>query len=312
MQTKRPIPLAIVVVCLLVAGGLLLYALQELASQFQGGGANTADTISTSAIHDAAARGDVEAVRREIARKADVHAPLADGEKWKVGMTPLMLAAMAGDEATVAALLEAQARIEDRTRDGNTALFYAAGWGDAPTVKTLLEAGAKPDARTTDGRTPLMMAASRGDITALESLLASGAGVNVKNKWGQTALMLATLAGDPDKVAALLRAGADVDAADLSGVTALGIAASADASAALIELLIDAEPDVNAADADGVTVLMKAADRGDLERVMLLLSAGASVTPEDRQGRTALDWARGRDDEKGRAAHALLQEASKK
>ena len=62
----------------------------------------------------------------------------------------------------------------------------------------------------------------------------------------------------------------------------------------------------NLADADGLTPLMRAADRGDVERVKALLAAKADAGAKDRLGRTARDWAESRDDDLGRAVAAVL------
>ena len=43
-------------------------------------------------------------------------------------------------------------------------------------------------------------------------------------------------------------------------------------------------------DADGATALMIAAYKGHIEKVQLLLQAGADVMAQDKLGRTALHW----------------------
>jgi len=305
------LPLAVVVACLLIAGGLVYYAVQELSASIEGPGTAQAAPRAGS-LHAAAAAGDTESLRRALAdplAAALVSQPLDASEPARAGMTPLMCAAMGGHAEALALLLDAGARPNESTPDGRTALYFAAGWGDAAAVRRLLDAGARVDARTTDNWTALMIAAGRGEPAALAELLAAGANVDARNKWGQTALMLAVIAGEEDKAAALVRAGASVSAADAEGLTAAAIAAAGPSPPSLLAALIAGGADIDAPDADGVTPLMKAADRGDLEKIVLLLDAGADPAAIDKAGRTALDWALARDDDLGRQAAAALSEA---
>jgi ankyrin repeat protein len=85
------------------------------------------------------------------------------------------------------------------------------------------------------------------------------------------------------------------------------MAASAEVRPEVLSVLLESGADHKIADSDGVTPLMKAADRGDTERVTLLLAHGADKSVKDELGRTALDWAIARDDELGRAVAKLFQ-----
>jgi len=68
--------------------------------------------------------------------------------------TPLHEAAVKGDAAAVAALLDAGADPDARTEKGATPLHIATLKGHAAAIAPLLDAGADPDARTEDGTTP--------------------------------------------------------------------------------------------------------------------------------------------------------------
>ena len=65
------------------------------------------------------------------------------------------------------------------------------------------------------------------------------------------------------------------------------------------------------ANRDGVTPLMLAAKLGDVDKCILLLSAGASTIVKDGNNWTALDWARQRSDTAGEKCAAILTQAGK-
>ena len=94
---------------------------------------------ATTDVADAAKRGDRDAVRAALARKADVNA----------------------------------AQI-----DGSTALHWAAERDDLDMADQLIRAGARVTARTREGVTPLQLAATNGSATMIDRLLKAGADVN--------------------------------------------------------------------------------------------------------------------------------------
>ncbi len=112
-------------------------------------GAGTAYAATTD-VADAAKRGDRDAVRAALARKADVNA----------------------------------AQI-----DGSTALHWAAERDDLDMADQLIRAGARVTARTREGVTPLQLAATNGSATMIDRLLKAGADVErtVERGWGHGA-----------------------------------------------------------------------------------------------------------------------------
>lgn len=306
MSAHRPMSLSLVVIVLLVAGGFLFWTVRELAAELQHEG--TYSNAASPAILGAARAGDAGGIDREAKRGVDLNALAPVGGSSRTMMTPLMAAAMGGHSGTVEKLLAMGASPEVRSSDGRTAIIYAAGWGNAETINALLARGARVDARGDDGWTATMLAAARGDLARLEALLAAGANVDARNKWGQTALFLAAQAGAADRVRALLNAGAraTIDWADNDGVTPIGMAAGAEGATDALKELIAAGANTNIGDSDGITPLMRAADRGDVEKVRALLAAKADASMKDSLGRTARDWAISRDDDLGRAVAEAL------
>ena len=103
----------------------------------------TAANAATSEVADAAMRGDREAVRAALARKADVNAPQVDGS------TALHWAVERDDVELAELLLAAGARASARTREGVTPLQLAAINGSAGMLGRLIKSGADPNAPLT-------------------------------------------------------------------------------------------------------------------------------------------------------------------
>jgi ankyrin repeat protein len=305
MAERKTGSFLLIVICLALAGVILVMQVNNITSDAQ---ASIKTPATTAGLFEAARQGDTAALTRQIASKADVNQQIEshDAQPGEAGMTPLMFAAQSGSRESVETLVSANANVESRSRDGRTALMYAAGWADAATVRVLLDAGARIDARSEDQWTALMMAASRGSFESMDALIAAGANMEYKNRWGQTALICASLVADTAKVKKLI-AGSPLNATDASGMTALNVAAGGvEDSTAVVAALLAANADPRIADIDGVTPLMRAADRGELARVEMLLKAGAPIDTKDASGRTASDWASARDDDAGQKVVKLL------
>ena len=86
----------------------------------------------------------------------------------KAGESALMMAALKGDQATAALLLDRGARVD---RPGWTPLHYAATGPEPALVRLFIERGARIDAVSPNGRTPLMMAAQYGPEDSVDLLL---------------------------------------------------------------------------------------------------------------------------------------------
>ncbi|WP_406416519.1 ankyrin repeat domain-containing protein [Streptomyces sp. NBC_00873] len=108
------------------------------------------DRMGRTAVHYAAADGDVDGLRELVAIGADPDA--ADNAGW----TPLHFAAQAQNPQVSEALLGAGAAVDVPDRHGNTALWTAVfnSRGEAATLRILLAAGADPDRENTHGVSP--------------------------------------------------------------------------------------------------------------------------------------------------------------
>jgi len=244
-------------------------------------------------------------------RTADIKAAIAKGAKvegrnW-LEITPLIWAAMIGNEPACAALLDAGADVNTSSRFGNP-LAFAEMSGNASLVRLLLDRGAKMADDRADGITPLMTAAESGRADALRLLLkhAPAGAVNAADADGTTPLMYAARRGQTETARTLLQAGAKVDARDIHGRTALMYAAQG-GHAADAALLIRNKAEVNAKDKSGDTALLLAARyHGDQKVFAALLLGGADRGLKDGKGRTAYDLAITKENP---AAPALLPAA---
>jgi ankyrin repeat protein len=135
-------------------------------------------------------------------------------------------------------------------------------------------------------------AALKGDYSTVNKAIETGTDVNATNQNGSTALMLAGFNGHTRIVEYLLQKGADVNIKDGNKRTALIYAASGN-NAETVERLIEAGAELDHTDkAEHFTALMFAASEGQTEVVKILLNAGADKTIKDKDGETALDFAR--------------------
>ncbi|PAA64405.1 hypothetical protein BOX15_Mlig008846g3 [Macrostomum lignano] len=250
-----------------------------------------------------------------------------DGGGCSGSTTPLMLAAYAGDLATIDRLLAGpNSQLNRRDSGGYSALDWALLGGRADAVTLLLSHGAKPDGPPgcwvalplalalgrpdlvtlllsagadldrvdSDGRTALMLATARGQSELIGLLLDTGARVDARDNGGRSALLLAALClHEPISVAAiqrLLDAGADINLADADGRTAL-IHACLAKRHELMDFLLDSDADVDRCDRDGISALLVSSRLGDFRAVQALLFFNANPHQLDRHGRSALSLA---------------------
>lgn len=140
---------------------------------------------------------------------------------------------------------------------------------------------------------PIRCAIVQNDIRTLQHLLHLGADPNHSEFRGVSLLWLAAVHDRPNAVQLLLQHGADPNQRhERSGETAMHWAASE----AVIRTLIDADANVNAQDNFGRTPLMNALvfHPREPDLIRAFLDAGADPSIRDRDGDTALWFARGR------------------
>jgi ankyrin repeat protein len=209
------------------------------------------------------------------------------------------------DVEVVDTLIAAGARVDDS--GGFSPLIYAAQYNSNPAIlEALIATGA--DVRANVGyamlaRPALTYAAQYNDNPAVIAyLITRGASVNAKvsvlDNMGFTPLMYAAQYNrNPAVIDALIKDGAMVDLSDAMGRTALVFAVQYNPNAHVLEALLAAGASVNIIGRDyynvGFTPLMYAAvsEYGPLEKIQILLDAGADARVKSKDGGTALDYA---------------------
>lgn len=139
----------------------------------------------------------------------------------------LFEACIAGDRDRVLELIDAgQGQVNSHSHDGWTPLHLAAFFADASLVEALLEHDADVNARARNGTTnmPLHAAATARNLAAVRALVEHGADVNARQEGGWTALHAAALSGDVEMARFLISKGADVEARASNNQNALDLA----------------------------------------------------------------------------------------
>ena len=277
---------------------------------------------------DAARRGDGERLRSLLAAGVDLET--RDGG----GNTALHWAAIHGDAALVAELLERGAAADAENASGAAPLLYAVGNLDA--VRALVKRGASVNRISKFHTTPLMAAARYPDSRAVvRFLLEHGADPKTENPFRADALASAAYAGDAAAYELLLLAGARprdvIDPAKMGhrAIVEAALAAGADPHADggfaghalnhalygqsldVAKLLIERGADLERRSPEGehhTPPILWAAynEGGDASVARLMIEKGADPNLPGARGDTALDWARARGN---RALEKALLEA---
>jgi len=186
-----------------------------------------------------------------------------------------------GNPEKVRSLISSDHNHVIRSKDLNEALFYAVSSGSTDTVKVLISAGADINVKREDtaGYTPLMELAINGEPEQMASeLIELGADVNLVNVYGRSALFYAVHYGHFKMVKILVAKGAQINLQTLNGSTPLmeGVVRGliVDDEIRIVHFLIDHGADVNIKDKEGHTALYYAKKNQDEGIVSLLRKTG--------------------------------------
>ena len=160
-------------------------------------------------------------------------------------------------------------------------LVAAAYANDLPRAEAAVRAGGDVDAQDASQQSAFLIATSEvgDDPRLLELALSAGADVAATDSFDGTGLIRAAERGHPRVVARLLEAGTPVDHVNRLGWTALLEAVvlgdGGPAHVETVRLLVDGGADLDLADRDGATALEHARERQQREVAALLEAAGA-------------------------------------
>lgn len=158
---------------------------------------------------------------------------------------------------------------------------------DLPHLKESLAKGADVNECDPYGKSALLLAVEGNFFLGVQLLIESGADLD---RDGVTALQSA-ISKDNVKIAQLLASkGVSICATNPDGWTSLGCAALLSSPETLLWVLSQ-KPAINECDPHGTTPLIHAAVSGSLEKVNILLEAGADPDIKDSHGHNARDWA---------------------
>lgn len=165
-------------------------------------------------------------------------------------------------------------------------LHLAVKYGQKEVAALLLLRGADREAKTNDGQTPLILAIEYCHREVAALLLHSGVDVNSRGSTGINPLSHASFDGNTEMAALLLQHGADANSTNESGRTPL----------------ISACWGGRHTDRAGTVIIVTGEDERRAQLVALLLKYGADPNVNDRDGKTALQWA----EERGHGEVAAL------
>ena len=152
-------------------------------------------------LFSAISSNNIKSVKHAIANGADINS------KTKHGLTPLMIAAAAGNVEIANLLAVKEAELNSNYK-GWTSLHRAAFYSNIEIVDFLLEMGLNIDVKDHIGQTPIHWPANYGRLIMVNHLISKGADVNAVAKGGafsgQTPLD-AAIKDDQSAVAELLR-----------------------------------------------------------------------------------------------------------
>lgn len=274
--------------------------------------------------------GDAKAVERHLRNGVDPNASDATENEGRfigtVGQTGLMLACGSPSVEVVDLLLKAGADPNCvNPNDGRNAFYYAIVCGTLgqsrfmeqkvikeketiPVVRKLLECGANPNALTEkNGCAAFELCMSQqvylGETARL--LLNGGA----KPKDGAASIRNAASKNDLEIAESLLLLGYNQnDQSHRDRMTALFYAKSEE----MTKLLLKHGAKINVADCHGETLLMSAACSGNTVLVQVILEKRALLNEVDDNGKTAVDYCKGKSAQKVRQCLAMIQKAGGK
>ncbi|XP_028431960.1 ankyrin repeat and SOCS box protein 14 isoform X3 [Perca flavescens] len=201
------------------------------------------------------------------------------------GWTPLHEAAAQSNQTILELTLHASGSdsVESRTPRGQTPLFLAVEGGLIENASFLLQHGAQPDSQDHDQDSPMLLAIRSDRADMMKLLLLQGSRVNQEGCHGRRPLHEASRLGKAALVNLLLEAGAQLDPRSHYGLTPLALAAQA-GHLEVVETLLMRGADVLSRAQDEASILYEACSSGDPALIGQLLEYGADANVAKHTG----------------------------
>lgn len=238
------------------------------------------------------ASGDIAGVQKALKMKANIEIGCNENNQ-----TPLMFAAVNGDEAMVKKLLQAKASVNAQDAQGTFVLSYAIHSGKWNIFELLMKAGAsvkptkwKRESYGEDGSrvttdavyNPIVDAAGLADTRILQYVLDKGGSADAE------AVYIAVDKDNEVAIRLLAAAKANLNGAYGKNWFTPVIRAARENKLKALAALIAAGAYLNKKDRVGFTAVMGAALYRRAEAVKLLIAAKADLNQKSPQGKTAL------------------------
>lgn len=243
---------------------------------------NAADYDARTCLMLAAASGNLMLTKDLLASGADVNMR----DRW--GNTPLAEAVREGHHEVAYELHRAGGKLEYSVDFSAARLCQLARKGDTSSIRVLISVGLDINSADYDGRTCLMLASSTGNIHVVKVLLDAKAELNAKDRWGGTALLDAVRGEYTHVAKVLLAAGATLEM-DATATASKLCECAEKGQLERLDLMLQCKCDINATDYDARTVLHVAASCGHCHIVQHLVGRGVRCDVRDRWGGTPLD-----------------------
>ena len=192
------------------------------------------------------------------------------------GKTPLLTAIIHHNKNCAIWLLQKEADVNKQDLSGMTALMYATELGYADMVELLLDYNANVSIKDRNGRDVIAMASSQQDQHILE-LIENHLGLRNPTQNKELALLKAVGVFDYEQCAELLNNNVDVNFVDINGNTALSLCVTntCTMSAEITRLLCTNGADLQLLDSSGTTPLQQCMISGNVAAFKILLQHGA-------------------------------------
>ena len=219
-----------------------------------GADVNSTNSFGETALHLAAANGNLEIVKlliekyganinaktirgttplmtamqersEEIANYLLAHNPELNVKESEWGLTEIMRASLEGYSGIVQELINRKVNVNEKDFDGKTSLMYVVESSNNEILKLLINGGAYTEILDlVNEAAPLYIAVLNGNLEGCRLLLEAGANVNANSKYNVSPLEAASSLGFLDIVRLLLEYGAEVKHEDINNRSALDYA----------------------------------------------------------------------------------------